>query len=71
MAGGDSNVPDDPDGTPFFPDVAADYWAYKYVEYCHDHGVVGGYWDGTYRPEEVVNRGAMAVYVQRAFDLPM
>jgi hypothetical protein len=32
---------------------------------------VKGYWDGTYRPNELVNRGAMAVYVQRAFELPM
>jgi len=70
MAGGDASVPDDPDGTPFFPDVPADYWAYKYVEYCHDQEVVGGYWDG-YRPEEAVNRAQMAVYVQRAFHLPM
>jgi len=70
MVGGDENVPDDPDGTSFFPDVLGDHWAYKYIEYCHDHGVVAGYWDG-YHPDEVVNRAQMAVYVQRAFDLPM
>ena len=40
------------------------------MEYCYDHGVVQGYWDG-YRPEEVVNRAQMAVYVQRGFGLPM
>jgi hypothetical protein len=70
MAGGDENVPDDPDSTPFFPDVPGDHWAYKYVEYCHDQGVAQGYWDG-YHPEWAVDRGQMAVYVQRAFDLPM
>jgi len=70
MAGGDGNVPEDPDGTPFFPDVPSGYWAYKYVEYCHDQGVVGGYWDG-YHPEELVTRAQMAVYVQRGFGLPM
>ena len=70
VAGGDSAVPDDPDGTPFFPDVAADFWAYKYIEYCHDHEIVQGYWDG-YHPERVVTRDQMAVYVQRAFRLPM
>ncbi len=69
MAGGDGNVPDDPDGTPFFPDVPSSYWAYKYVEYCHDQGVVSGYWDG-YHPEETVNRAQMAVYVARAFLAP-
>lgn len=70
MAGGDGSVPDDPDGTPFFPDVPGGYWAYKYVEYCHDRGVVSGFWDG-YHPEESATRAQMAVYVQRAFDLPM
>ena len=63
-------IPDPGCVTPPFPDVPCDQWARKYIAYCRDHGVVGGYWDGTYRPEEIVNRGAMAVYVQRAFDLP-
>jgi hypothetical protein len=50
--------------------VPAEHWAYKWVEYCHSRGVVQGYWDG-YHPDEVVNRAQMAVYVARAFDLPM
>jgi Tol biopolymer transport system component len=70
MAGGDANVPPDPDGMAFFPDVPSTHWAYRYVEYCHDHGVVGGYGDG-YHPDETVNRAQMAVYIQRAFELPM
>ncbi len=70
LAGGESNVPEDPDGMPFFPDVGTDHWACKHVEYCHDQGVVQGYRDG-YHPDEVVNRAQMAVYMQRAFDLPM
>ena len=69
LAGGDAAVPTGPP-TATFPDVATDYWAYKYVEYCYDNGVVTGYWDG-YHPEETVNRAQMAVYVQRAFELPM
>jgi len=71
MAGGDANVPDDPNGPAFFPDVQSGHWASKFVEYCHDRGFVNGYWDGTYRPEIMVDRGVMAVYVQRAFQLPM
>jgi hypothetical protein len=51
-----------------FTDVATDYWAYKHIEYCKEHGVVNGYWDG-YHPEEAVTRGQMAVYVARAFGL--
>jgi PKD repeat protein len=67
MAGGDPFIPDGPP-TPTFPDVPTSYWAYKWIEYAYAQGVVQGYWDG-YRPEEVVNRGQMAVFVQRAFDL--
>jgi len=68
-AGDDANVPAGPD-TATFPDVATDYWAYKYVEYCYSQGIVQGYWDG-YHPEDIVTRAQMAVFVQRAFDLPM
>jgi uncharacterized repeat protein (TIGR02543 family) len=69
IAGGDSGVPDGPP-SPYFPDVPETHWAYKYVEFCHDQGVVQGYWDG-YHPGETVNRAQMTVYVQRAFTLPM
>jgi Tol biopolymer transport system component len=66
---GDDGLPDPPP-TPTFPDVPASYWAYRWIEYCYAQGVVQGYPDG-YRPEETVNRAQMAVYVQRAFQLPM
>jgi hypothetical protein len=33
--------------------------------------VVQGYDDGYYHPEVMVTRDQMAVYVARAFDLPM
>ena len=45
--------------------------AYKYVEYCHANSIVNGYPDGTYQPGGIVTRDQMAVYVQRAFQLPM
>ena len=62
-----------PPETPTFPDVGTDHWAYKYIEYIAQPSVAvtQGYDDGTYRPENVVTRDQMAVYVQRAFDLPM
>jgi PKD repeat protein len=59
-------VPADPRN---FPDVASDFWSYKHVEYCVEHGVVQGYEDGLYHPEIVVTRDQMAVYVARAFGL--
>jgi uncharacterized repeat protein (TIGR02543 family) len=69
MAGGDAIVPAGPP-SPYFADVPEAHWAYKYIEYCHTQGVVQGYWDG-YHPDEAVTRAQMAVYVQRAFVLPM
>ena len=66
--GGDAAVPD-PTGSPILPDVAADFWAYKQVEYCVKQGVVKGYPDGSYQPAGVVTRDQMAVYVARAFHL--
>jgi hypothetical protein len=54
-----------------FPDVPSDHWAYIHIEYCVENGVVSGYDDGNYHPEGVVTRDQMAVYVARAFELPM
>ena len=52
-----------------FSDVPASYWAHKYVEYLASRGVVGGYGDGTYRPDVTCARDQMAVYLTRAFAL--
>jgi len=51
--------------------VPTSHWAYKFIENCKEKGVVQGYPDGTYRPDVVVTRDQMAVYVQRAFELPL
>ena len=61
-------VPSDPRN---FPDVPDTSWAYKHIEYCVENGVVQGYLDGYYHPEITVTRDQMAVYVARAFGLPM
>jgi hypothetical protein len=66
---GDAGLPPAP-VTNFFSDVLPGYWAFRWVEYCHDEGIVGGYVDGTYRPDLVVTRDQMAVYIARAFGLP-
>ncbi len=56
---------------PTFTDVPTEYWSYAHVEYCVAQGVVHGYDDGLYHPELAVTRDQMAVYIARAFDLPM
>jgi PKD repeat protein len=72
---GDAGVPEVPAGAaPTFSDVTPDNdwaWCYKYVEYCAAANIVQGYSDGTYHPDEAVTRDQMAVYIQRAFELPM
>jgi len=67
-AGGDASVPDGP-GTPTFPDVDTDFWAYKYIEYIVAEGITSGYEDLSYHPEYPCSRDQMAVFVQRAFGL--
>ncbi len=70
-----------PPATPTFPDVPVDQWAYTYIEYAAANGVVQGYPypdpedpDATiyrYLPGNIVTRSQMAVYVARAFGLPI
>jgi PKD repeat protein len=62
-----------PPATATFPDVATSFWAYKYVEYIAQPsvGVTKGYPDGDYHPEYICTRDQMAVYVARAFQLPL
>jgi len=49
-----------------FPDVARDYWAWRWVEAARLAGVVQGYPGGYYYPEVGVTRDQMAVYISRA-----
>lgn len=53
-----------------FSDVPSDYWAYRWIAWLADLGLVAGYPDGTYQPENVVTRGQMAVFVSRAVTEP-
>jgi len=78
LAAGDMYVPEGPP-EPTFPDVPntgygpdgdQPHWAYKYVEYAVANGVVLGFDDGLYRPDEEVNRAQMAVYIARAIADP-
>ena len=70
-------VPADPRNFPdlldtgYGEDGTKPHWAYRYVEYCVENGVVQGYDDGLYHPERDVARDQMAVYIGRAFGLAM
>ncbi|MBI4734089.1 MAG: S-layer homology domain-containing protein, partial [Rubrobacteridae bacterium] len=39
-----------------FKDVASDFWGYKYVEIAKANGAIGGYEDGTFRPNKYITR---------------
>jgi len=66
---GDAAIPD-PVPPPTFSDVSSTHWAYKQIEYAVAKNVVKGYDDGTYKPDLVVDRGQMAVFVARAMVTP-
>ncbi|MFB3880891.1 MAG: PKD domain-containing protein [Armatimonadota bacterium] len=66
---GDAAVPE-PQTAPSFSDVPTDHWAHKQIEYAVSQNVVKGYEDGTYRPDAVVDRGQMAVFIARAMVAP-
>lgn len=73
IAGGDAGVPE-PTGDPTFSDVTpatAWEWCHKYVEYIAARGITRGYSDGLYHPEYTCSRDQMAVFLTRAFELPM
>lgn len=48
-----------------FPDVAKGYWAYKDILALYQQGVVEGYPDGTYGPENTITRAEFATFVER------
>ncbi len=49
-----------------FSDLPAGYWATDAIEACRVAGIVGGFPDGTYRPNLPVGRDQVAVYLSRA-----
>ncbi len=58
MTGGGSNVPTAPTTptVPTFKDVPSSHWAYSYVTKLATNGTVGGYDDGTFKPNNNVTR---------------
>jgi len=63
-----------PPSTPTFRDVTPDRknaWCYKHVEYLVSRGVTSGYDDSRYGPTKTLSRDETAVFLARAFQLPM
>jgi hypothetical protein len=60
--------PEAPAKTVRFSDVPQDLWARPYIEALTQRGIIAGYTDGTFRPDEPVTRAAFAAQLNKAFD---
>ena len=47
-------------GTPSFPDVPKTHWAYRYIETTKAYGAIGGYEDGTFKPDNYIARAEIS-----------
>ena len=60
-----------PPAAPTFRDVSPTHSAYRHIEFLKARGIVNGYMDGNYHPGITLTRDQTAVYVSRAFQLPL
>ncbi|MBD1917976.1 MULTISPECIES: S-layer homology domain-containing protein [Cyanophyceae] len=51
-----------------FSDVPSDYWAAQFIQALVDRGVIRGFADGSFRPNDPITRAQFAVLVDQAFD---
>ncbi|MGI6206263.1 MAG: S-layer homology domain-containing protein [Anaerovoracaceae bacterium] len=49
-----------------FEDLSESYWGYKYIDYCAGIGIVSGYPDGTFRPDNTVTYDELISMIVRA-----
>ncbi|NET00038.1 MAG: S-layer homology domain-containing protein [Sphaerospermopsis sp. SIO1G2] len=50
-----------------FSDVSSSYWASQFIQQLSQRGVIAGFPDGTFRPEEPVTRAQFAAMINKAF----
>ncbi|WP_026736315.1 S-layer homology domain-containing protein [Fischerella sp. PCC 9605] len=53
-----------------FSDVQPNYWAQPFIRGLAARNIVAGYPDGTFRPEQPVDRDEFAAIIRKAFDKP-
>ncbi len=51
----------------FFSDVSGSYWAKPFIERLSKEGVMAGFADGTFKPEQTVTRAQFATILRSAF----
>lgn len=52
-----------------FTDVADTHWAAKAIDELSEKGIINGYDDGTFRPDEPISRAEVAVMISRALEV--
>lgn len=52
-----------------FSDVPKDYWANDIITKMSDKGIINGYEDGTFRPEDLLNRAEFATIMTKVLKL--
>ncbi|TVP68288.1 MAG: S-layer homology domain-containing protein, partial [Nodularia sp. (in: Bacteria)] len=50
-----------------FSDVPSNYWASQFIQQLSERGVIAGFPDGSFRPEEPVTRAQFAAMINNAF----
>jgi len=63
---GENSIIHDYDDVEDFSDVPTDHPFYEFIMKAKVNGLIGGYGDGTFRPEEKISRGAVAHIVNKA-----
>ncbi len=53
-------------GTPTFVDITANYWAKGYIAAAQNAGLIGGYQDGSFQPENKITRAETVTILNRA-----
>ncbi len=53
-----------------FPDVKNDNEHFVAIKYLVDKGIISGYQDGTFKPDELVNRAEATKMIVKAFNIP-
>ncbi|WAM34563.1 S-layer homology domain-containing protein [Caldicellulosiruptor morganii] len=56
--------------TPIFSDLPQNHWAYNAVKFMVERGIITGYPDGTFRPDNPVTRAEFARIMVIALNLP-
>ncbi|WP_244199479.1 S-layer homology domain-containing protein [Halobacillus trueperi] len=57
-----------PSSSAQFKDVSSAHWAYGYINAAVNAGLITGYENGTFQPDEAITRSEIAAIINRAFE---